>query len=66
LVWTTEIEFDINTSVAEGTRFKKENNTHILTQTLGQNFAISESNPTSFKLKITINGEVFYLMMKKT
>ena len=66
LVWTTEIEFDINTSVAEGTRFKKENGTHILTQTLGQNFAISESNPTSFKLKITINGEVFYLMMKKT
>jgi len=63
LVWTTEIEFDINTSVANGTRFTS---TSDLNQTLGQNFAISESNPTSFKLKITINGEVFYLMMKKT
>ena len=63
LVWTTEIEFDINTSVANGTRFTSSSD---LNQTLGQNFAISESNPTSFKLKITINGEVFYLMMKKT
>ena len=63
LVWTTEIEFDINTSVANGTRFTS---TSDLNQTLGQNFAISESNPTSFKLKITINGEVFYLMMKKS
>ena len=63
LVWTTEIEFDINTSVANGTRFTS---TSDLNQTLGDNFAISESNPTSFKLKITINGEVFYLMMKKT
>ena len=63
LVWTTEIEFDINTSVANGTRFTS---TSDLNQTLGDNFAISESNPTSFKLKITINGEVFYLMMKKS
>ena len=63
LVWTTEIEFDINTSVANGTRFTSSSD---LNQTLGDNFAISESNPTSFKLKITINGEVFYLMMKKT
>ena len=63
LVWTTEIEFDINTSVANGTRFTS---TSDLNQTLGDNFTISESNPTSFKLKITINGEVFYLMMKKS
>ena len=63
LVWTTEIEFDINTSVANGTRFTSSSD---LNQTLGDNFAISESNPTSFKLKITINGEVFYLMMKKS
>ena len=63
LVWTTEIEFDINTSVANGTRFTS---TSDLNQTLGDNFAISESNPTSFKLKITINGEVFYLMMSKS
>ena len=67
LVWTTEIEFDINTSTANGTRFVKQGNTHILNETLGDNLQdpISESNPTTYKLKITINGEVFYLMMNK-
>ena len=62
LVWTTEIEFDIATSTANGTRFTS---TSDLNQTLGDNFAIDEANPTTYKLKITINGEVFYLMMKK-
>ena len=62
LVWTTEIEFDIATSTANGTRFTSASD---LNQTLGDNFAIDEANPTTYKLKITINGEVFYLMMKK-
>ena len=64
LVWTTEIEFDINTSTANGTRFTSSSD---LNQTLGSNLQdpISESNPTTYKLKITINGEVFYLMMNK-
>ena len=64
LVWTTEIEFDINTSAANGTRFTSSSD---LNQTLGSNlqFPPSESNPTTYKLKITINGEVFYLMMNK-
>ena len=64
LVWTTEIEFDINTSAANNTRFTS---TSDLNQTLGSNlqFPPSESNPTTYKLKITINGEVFYLMMNK-
>ena len=63
MVWTTEIEFDIATSTANGTRFTSASD---LNQTLGDNFAIDEANPTTYKLKITINGEVFYLMMKKT
>ena len=63
LVWTTEIEFDINTSSANGTRFTSPTD---LNQTLGQNFSIDEANPTTYKLKMTINGEVFYLMMKKS
>ena len=64
LVWTTEIEFDINTSTANTTRFTSPND---LNETLGSNlqFPPSESNPTTYKLKITINGEVFYLMMNK-
>ena len=37
-------------------------------QTLADNFSIPENDGdpvTSYKLKISINGEVFYLMMKK-
>ena len=62
LVWTTEIEFDIGTSSDLGTRFTQSAD---LAETLGQNFQVDAANPTSFKLKITINGEVFYLMMSK-
>ena len=62
LVWTTEIEFDIGTSNDLGTRFTQSAD---LAETLGQNFQVDAANPTSFKLKITINGEVFYLMMSK-
>ena len=65
LVWTTEIEFDISTSTANGTRFTSSSD---LNETLGSNLQdpISESDPTTYKLKMTINGEVFYLMMKKS
>ena len=65
MVWTTDIEFDISTSTANGTRFTSSSD---LNETLGSNLQdpISESDPTTYKLKITINGEVFYLMMKKS
>ena len=64
LVWTTEIEFDIATSSANGTRFTSPTD---LNETFGSNLQnpLDESNPTTYKLKMTINGEVFYLMMKK-
>ena len=62
LVWTTQIEFDIGTSSDLGTRFTQSAD---LAETLGQNFQVDAVNPTSYKLKITINGEVFYLMMSK-
>ena len=62
LVWTTEIEFDIATSTANGTRFTSASD---LSETLGANFIVNQSNPVSYKLKMTINGEVFYLMMEK-
>jgi len=73
LVWTTEIGFDIGTyptghtidgnNVEGNVRFTKGNID--LNETLGTNFLVSESNPTTYKLKVTINGEVFYLMMNK-
>ena len=75
LVWTSEIGFDIGTYPAEisenvahpyaGEKRFTQGNTD-LNQTLGQNFIINEANPETYKLKVTINGEVFYLMMKKT
>jgi len=81
LVWTSEIGFDIGTyptgtefddpqspgsliNVGGQTRFTKGNTD--LGETLGNNFIINESNPQTYKLKVTINGEVFYLMMRKT
>ncbi len=73
LVWTTEIGFDIGTyptghtidgqDVGGDVRFTKGDIN--LNETLGANFQVSESNPTTYKLKVTINGEVFYLMMNK-
>ena len=63
LVWTTEIGLDIGTP---SNRFSySDPNTGTPVQTLGDNFVVSESNPTSYKLKILINGETFYLMMNK-
>ena len=63
LVWTTEIGLDIGTP---SNRFSySDPNTSTPVQTLGDNFVVSESNPTSYKLKILINGETFYLMMNK-
>ena len=78
LVWTTRIEFDIgvyppllpdNTTPhpkAGEKRFVNGDTNE--NQTLADNFSIPENDGdpvTSYKLKISINGEVFYLMMKK-
>jgi len=57
LVWTTEIGLDVGTP---GSRFSFNGN-----QTFSNNFSVNLSNPTSYKLKILINGEVFYWIMKK-
>ena len=58
LVWTTEIGLDIGTP---GSRFSFNGN-----ETFSNNFSVNLSNPTSYKLKILINGEVFYWIMKKS
>ena len=36
-----------------------------LGETLADNFSVSGSNPTAYKLKMTINGEDFFIIMKK-
>ena len=76
LVWTTRIEFDIgvypSTLDDQVTPHPKAGQKRFVNgdtnenETLADNFDISdEANPTSYKLKISINGEVFYLMMSK-
>ena len=74
LVWTSRIEFDIGVypaEISENVPHPKAGQKRFVNgdtnenETLADNFVINESNPTSYKLKISINGEVFYLMMKK-
>jgi len=60
LVWTTEIGLDIGTGPA-GNRFKDGDTS--LGENFDQNFDTTDGS--AFKLKITINGEDYYLIMKK-
>ena len=77
LVWTSRIEFDIGvypTEISENVPHPKAGQKRFLNgdtddnETLATHFnstTVNESNPTSYKLKVNINGEVFYLMMNK-
>ena len=78
LVWTSRIEFDIgvypSTLDDQVTPHPKAGQKRFLNgdtddnETLATHFnstTVNESNPTSYKLKVNINGEVFYLMMNK-
>ena len=58
LVWTTEIGLDVGTP---GNRFSFTGN-----DTFSNNFTVSETSPSAYKLKILINGEIFYWIMKKS
>ena len=37
-----------------------------ITETLADNFDIVPANPTTYKLKVTINGEEFFIIMSKS
>ena len=71
LVWTTRIEFDIGvypTTHPKAGEKRFVNGDTNENETLADNFSIPElptDEVTSYKLKISINGEVFYLMMNK-
>jgi hypothetical protein len=60
LVWTNEIALDLGTGPS-GNRFKGGNDA--LGENLNQNFNTADGS--AFKLKININGEDYYLIMKK-
>ena len=78
LVWTSRIEFDIGVypptlddqvtphpKAGEKRFVNGDTNDNETLATHFNSITVNESNPTSYKLKISINGEVFYLMMNK-
>ena len=64
LVWTTEIRLDIGESQTYGNRGLKQETDDT---TLDANFnSGTVSQGQSFKLKMLINGEEYFIIMKKT
>ena len=65
LIFTQEISIDLRrkSQTVDNSRFV--NGSGALGETLDDNFAVNPSNPTSYKLKMVINNEEFYILMKK-
>jgi len=65
LIFTQEVSIDLRRDgqTTDNTRFVNGNGA--LGETLADNYAVNPSNPTSFKLKMVINNEEFYILMKK-
>jgi hypothetical protein len=68
LVWTTEIKLDIGRDVASPAELANMGyETGIVGETLDTNFnQTTVDNDQSYKLKTIINGEVFYIIMRKS
>lgn len=68
LVWTTEIKLDIGRDAAsQGELADMGYETGIVGETLDDNFnQTTVDNNQSYKLKTIINGEVFYIIMRKS
>ena len=65
LFFSTSIDIDLrqNGLTVDNSKFVDGNGN--LGETLSDNFAIVPANPTAYKLKVTINGEEFFIIMKK-
>ena len=66
LFFSTSIDIDLRPN---GGAAPYQNDTSKLInvdETLAGNFVINPGNPTAFKLKMTINGEDFFIIMKKS
>jgi len=68
LIWTTEIRLDIGREGAGQTELENMGyETNIVGETLDDNFnQTTVDNGDSWKLKTIINGEVFYIIMRKS
>ena len=69
LFFSTKIDIDLRRNGGEApyatdnSKFVGGNGT--LGETLSSNFQVTPANPSAYKLKITINGEDFFIIMKK-
>ena len=69
LFFSTSIDIDLRRNGGEAP-YANDNSKFVggngaLGQTLADNFTITPANPTAYKLKMTINGEDFFIIMKK-
>ena len=69
LFFSTSIDIDLRRN-GGASPYQTDNSKFVggngnLGETLADNFSVSGSNPTAYKLKITINNEDFFLIMKK-
>jgi len=65
LVFTTSIDIDLRRDGLTTDNSKFVNGDGALGESLADNFSVSGTNPTAYKLKISINNEDFFLIMKK-
>ena len=69
LFFSTSIDIDLRRNGGEAP-YATDNSKFVggngaLGETLADNFTITPANPTAYKLKMTINGEDFFIIMKK-
>lgn len=69
LLFSTKIDIDVRRNGGEAP-YATDNSKFVdgngaLNETLAQNFAVVPANPSAYKLKITVNGEDFFIIMKK-
>jgi len=65
LIFSQEISIDLRRKSQSTDNSRFVNGSGALNQTLADNYAVNASNPTSYKLKMVINNEEFYILMKK-
>ena len=65
LFFSTKIDIDVREEglTTDNRKFVGENGA--LGETLAQNYEVVPANPSSFKLKVKVNGEDFFILMKK-
>lgn len=65
LFFSTSIDLDLRPNAGEAPYQNDTSKFINVNETLADNFVINPANPEAYKLKMTINGEDFFIIMKK-